>query len=281
MINLAYILIFTSITLFFFVIEDIVHYNYAAMQDHLHTTRAERQNGLDSLLSSEENQLWIALGIGALCALVGFYLLGTIGSIGFGLLGAWAPLLLARLREARRIKTIELQLVPTLNLLSNSVQSGKTLQQGLEEVSLTADYPISSELSLVARQVRVGLSQEDALNSFADRVPLPDVNLTVQAMIVSLRTGANLPRAIKLIADSVMNRMHVEAKIRVLTAQGKAQGVVLGLAPWAILGVFYLMSPEYASVMFTTGLGNFILITVLILDLLAMFWINKIISIDV
>src|SRR5690606_41980383 len=120
-------------------IEDIVHNNYVAQQDHLHANKAERQEGLDSLLSSEENQLWISLALFALFGLLGFYLFGVMGAAGCGLFGAWAPLLLARVREARRIKTIEGQLVPTLNLLSNSVQSGKTLLQGLEEVSVTAD----------------------------------------------------------------------------------------------------------------------------------------------
>lgn len=281
MINIVYILAFFSVTIFFFVIIDVVSSNYRSMQDHLHANQAERQGGLDALLSSKSSQHWISICLGVVGGVCGFIVFGVTGAVGGGLLGAWIPLLIARIREKNRLKKIELQLVPALNLLSNSVQSGKTLLQALEEVSININYPMSSELSLIARQVRVGLSQEKALNDFSERVPLQDIGLTVQAMIVSLKTGANLPRAIKLISESVMNRMQVESKIKVLTTQGKAQGFVLGMAPFGILAVFYLMSPDYASLMFTETTGQMLLVLVVILDAIAMYWIRVVTSIDV
>ena len=73
----------------------------------------------------------------------------------------------------------------------------------------------------------------------------------------------------------------VNGKIQALTAQGKAQGVIIGLAPFVILLIFHLMSPEYVKVMFTTVYGNIILGVIVVLQTIAFFIIQKIVKIKV
>lgn len=200
----------------------------------------------------------------------------------FGAAAGWMlPALLVSRQERKRLARLEQQIVSALTLLSNSMRAGKTLPQAIDEVSASLEQPMAQELSVISRQLRVGMKPEEALRAFAERVPLPDVKLAVRAMIVSLRTGSNLPHAMRQIATTVASRIRVEGKIKVLTTQGNMQGMIVGAAPFVLLAGFYVMSPQYVQVLFDTRLGNLILAGMVVLQTAAVVTIRKITSVKV
>ena len=88
------------------------------------------------------------------------------------------------------------------------------------------------------------------------RIPLEDLSLSVQAMIISIKTGANLPIALKKIADTIQQRNLFYKKLSAITAQGRTQGIMVGLLPFAIGFLLYLNDHSFIEVLFKTFIGN-------------------------
>jgi tight adherence protein B len=227
--------------------------------------------------------------------LQGFSLLGSVvfGAIGFalplgmpgvviaGVAGWWAPILLRRRTQRKRMERLGAQLVVALTTLADGMRAGESFTQAVESAQSNSAQPMSQELSIISGQVRLGVSLSDALENFAARVPLPDVRIATQAIRISLTTGTSLPYALKQIAETIRNRMLVQGKIEALTAQGRAQGIVAGAVPFALAAMFYVVDPEYMSVLFDTTAGNLVVAFVIVLQVAAFFVIRNIVRVDI
>jgi tight adherence protein B len=193
-----------------------------------------------------------------------------------GGLGYLVPRLLYFRQARARLKKLDEQFAPALVLVANGMRAGQTLVQAFDLAAGSLKDPIAGEFLAVSRQVRLGMPVEDALASFSTRVPLPESTILVKAMQISILTGANLPVALSQVAATIASRAKLERRVKTLTAQGKAQGLVIGLAP-IVLGVgFSIMNPAYFQTMVGTFLGNCIIVTILILQTVGFLVVQRI-----
>lgn len=229
---------------------------------------------------NQSRNIGLILGLGGAAAAIYFNLGVAVAAVAGGL-GYFIPGALNRRAEKKRMAKLDDQFINSIGLLANALKAGESLPQAMESSLRAMEYPISSEFSMMLRQMRVGVSLEDVFDGFAKRVPSRDVQLAVQAIIFSVRTGANLPEAFTRISHTMRSRRGVQGKINTLTAQGKMQGIVVAVIPIALLTLFYFSSPGYIGVLFHTGLGNIALAAVAIMQVAAFFVIRKIVNIDV
>ena len=94
--------------------------------------------------------------------------------------GAFVPRSYVKIRQVRRIKNIDSQLVDALILISNSLKSGYSFLQGIELVAEEAPAPICKEFSRVLRETNLGMNLEDALDGITERVPSEDFDLVIK-----------------------------------------------------------------------------------------------------
>ena len=131
---------------------------------------------------------------------------------------------------------------------------------------------------MVLREQKLGVSLEDAFESFAKRVNLEDVNLMVAAIVISKDVGGNLSEVLERLASTLRSKAALEGKIRALTSQGKLQGVIVGLLPVFLAFVLFQMEPEAMAPLFTTYYGWGVMAVVAVLLILGGVFIKKIIS---
>ena len=184
------------------------------------------------------------------------------------------------LKKRREAKLIE-QMPDALNMMAGSLRSGASLAIAMDLVATETAPPFSQELSLVLREQKLGVSLEDAFESFAKRVNLEDVNLMVAAIVISKDVGGNLSEVLERLASTLRSKAALEGKIRALTSQGKLQGVIVGLLPVFLAFVLFQMEPEAMAPLFTTYYGWGVMAVVAVLLILGGVFIKKIISIDV
>lgn len=184
------------------------------------------------------------------------------------------------LKKRREAKLIE-QMPDALNMMAGSMRSGASLAIAMDLVATETAPPFSQELSLVLREQKLGVSLEDALESFAKRVNLEDVNLMVAAIVISKDVGGNLSEVLERLASTLRSKAALEGKIRALTSQGKLQGVIVGLLPVFLAFVLFQMEPEAMAPLFTTYYGYGVIAVVSVLLILGGVFIKKIITIDV
>lgn len=199
----------------------------------------------------------------------------------FGGLGMAVPRWAIGFLRNRRLDRINEQLGEALTLVSNSLRSGLSLQQGVELVVEEMDPPISEEFATVVKETKLGLPLDEALQNLAERVPTPDLDMVVTSIVTIRETGANLAEVFDVIAHTVRERKKVEGKIKAMTAEGMTQGVMMCGVPPVLIITFYFLDPALVAPLFTTVLGILMLVIIAALDAMGMWMILNTVKIDV
>jgi len=233
----------------------------------------------------ERAQRWISWTVAAA------FLMGVLGGGGvigrlvlgflFAGLGYFLPRLFVMWLRYRRLGAIDDQLVDSLMLMSNALKAGLSLQQALELVVREMKPPISDEIGRVVKEIHLGMLTDDALRHLRERVPLEDVRLAVDSILTLRETGGNLSETFEVIARTIVERKKVQGKIKTLTAQGMAQGILICLMPPGLILLFSLMDENYMKPMFGTPIGWAMLATVFLLDAVGLFMMFKLVQVDV
>ena len=66
-----------------------------------------------------------------------------------------------------------------------------------------------------------------------------------------------------------------------MAAQGKTQGAILMLLPFALIVAMYYLNPTYIMPLIKTELGWVLIFVMLVFQAVGFFWMRKIIKIDV
>jgi tight adherence protein B len=191
------------------------------------------------------------------------------------------PKLLIRALWESRCGAFVNQMVDGMTLMANGVKAGLSVQQCMERVRDNMPNPISQEFNLVLSQMRIGRSMAEALNELGTRIPRPDVQMFVTAVNILQETGGNMAETFQTITFTIRERQKVEKKIEALTAQGIAQGVIISLVPFFLMGVFYLVDPNFVTPLFSTALGLVALGMIITLQVIGGLMIRKIVRINV
>jgi tight adherence protein B len=190
----------------------------------------------------------VVMGLGLI---VGLYAIGNLRS---GLILALLALLLPPAyvhfkQNQRRAKFVR-QLADALMLLTNSLRSGYSFLKGLELVAKEMDDPISKELSRTLREVSLGATIDEALTNLGRRVNSPDLDIVISAFLVQKEVGGNLTEIMQKVAETIRERLRIQGDIRVLTAQGRISGLIVGLLPVVVFLFIYMKSQDYFTILF-------------------------------
>ncbi len=183
--------------------------------------------------------------------------------------------------KRRRLDKIIEQFPDALNMMAGSLRSGASLAIALDLVATEAEAPLSQELSLLLREQKLGISMDDAMESMSKRLRLEEIDLFVSAVTISKSVGGNLAEVLERLAQTLRSKAVMEGKIRALTAQGKLQGIVVGLLPIFMGIVLNYLEPEAMAPMFNTWYGWVVVGVIAVLLIVGGIFIRKIISIDV
>ena len=211
------------------------------------------QNLIDqSGLQISPRRLLAAAGLTALCLglLVGLLARSVAGGACVGLLGAALPLLYVHLQRRRRSDKLLAQLPDALELMARAIRAGQTMSQALQSIADEFEAPIGPEFAYCYEQQNLGLPPEIAYQDLARRTGLLEVKIFILAMLVQRQTGGNLSELLEKLATVVRERFRVKGKIRVLTAEGRAQAVVLQAMPPLVFILMLILNRKYAEILF-------------------------------
>ena len=201
--------------------------------------------------------LW--LGAGALGAFMGLLLLGPLGLVACGVLGAAVPPLVVARRTASWRRRFEAQLPDVLDLAASSMEAGHSLLTALQLVAEDADEPIGTELRRVLAETQVGRPLLDALDAMAVRLDCPDFTWTVEGVRIQLEVGGRLAEMLRTLSGFMRAREEVRRELRALVAEGKLSAYVLVALPILMFVFMRFAAPEYVATLWTTGIGRALL----------------------
>lgn len=194
---------------------------------------------------------------------------------------ALVPFLYLRIRQRRRLRQFTQQLPDMLTLIIGGLRAGYGLNQALDLVVDRLGDPAATEMGKVVRAVNLGIPLQQALNDAVARLGSEDFNLVVVAINVHYETGGNLAETLEIISDTVRDRLYMLNEIRVLTAQQRFTGYVLGALPVATGLLVFFVNPEYIMDLFQPGWVRVLPIAAVGLQILGFLLIRRIVDIEV
>jgi tight adherence protein B len=186
-----------------------------------------------------------------------------------------------RHRIAKRLNAFNDQLETVLRLLASGLRAGLSLRQAFVLVIEESDDPSRMEFRRVVAQTNVGVGVNEALAQLAERMPGEELNMLVRTIRVQSQTGGNLGKILDHLAATIRDRRKINRKMKALTAEGRASGWIISMLP-VLMGLYvFFTQPHMREAMLNTsiGLGSLVLATVL--ELIGIFAVMQIVSIDI
>jgi tight adherence protein B len=227
-----------------------------------------------------------ALFFGAVAALIaGAFALVLTGSplvaVAAVLIGVMLPKVIINIRVRRRIKAFEGQLPDMLDLLAGTLRAGYSIAQGIDAVSKEIPDPMGRELQRVVNEHRLGRSLEESLDGVAERTGSDDFAWAVMAIRIQREVGGNLAELLLTVSSTMNQRERLRRDVASLTAEGRMSAMVLGLMPFILGAVMYVINPEYVLALLTPGIGYFMLGAAVVSMIIGFIWMKKLITVEV
>mgnify|MGYP001812089052 CR=1 FL=1 len=225
--------------------------------------------------------LSIALGL-AVGTLVTFALDNNIliGIIA-GALAAAIPFLKINMDRSKRLARFEEQLPEAMDIMVRALKAGHPFTETLRLVSEEMNAPISVEFGITFADINYGLDIKQAFLNLLERVPNMTLMTVVIAVIVQRETGGNLAETLANISSIVRGRFRFQRKVRTLSAEGRMSAWVLVLIPFVLFVGIMVTTPSYLTQLINEPAGIKLISIAFIMVIIGIFWLRRIIRIDV
>lgn len=188
-------------------------------------------------------------------------------SLALAPLVALGPHLYLKRMEQQKLVRIEAKVDAFTVALSNALRATPNVARALATVVTTMPAPLSQELELTLRDMRVGSTLDQALSDLSARVGSTTLDSTISALLIGRRVGGNVPEILAQTGASVREMSRLQAVLRAKTADGRVQAMVLAVFPVGVVVVFDMLSPGYFAPLTTSALGS------MIMALAGVFWL--------
>ncbi len=161
---------------------------------------------------------------------------------------------------ARRQKVFLLEFANALDVIVRGVKAGLPLSECLNIVARESPDPVGGEFRRVVEGARVGVTLEEGLLRMYERMPVPEVNFFVIVLSIQQKSGGNLSEALGNLSNVLRDRKLMRGKIQAMSSEAKASAGIIGSLPPGVMALIYVSTPDYIGVLFTSQMGNILLI---------------------
>lgn len=160
---------------------------------------------------------------------------------------------------ARRKKKFTEHFANAIDVIVRSVKSGLPTNEALRIVARESPDPVGSEFHNLVESLKVGVTLDQALKRMHDSMPTPEVGFFSIVMTIQSKSGGNLSEALGNLAYVLRDRKRLQGKIKAMSSEAKASAGIIGSLPPAVMGIVYVTTPKYISLLFTERAGNLML----------------------
>jgi tight adherence protein B len=152
---------------------------------------------------------------------------------------------LLRRARAKRISRFSEQLPEALDVIVRGLRAGHPFRVALGLASREMLDPIGTELGILVDEISLGLDQQVAVDHLYGRVGQEDLAFLSTAINIQSQTGGNLADILRSLSTLLRNRSKLRLKVRALTSEGRASGVLLSALPFVLFLMVSFINPNY------------------------------------
>lgn len=194
--------------------------------------------------------------------------------------GAVTPFIVLRYAALKRLGMFEEQFPDSIDLMARSLRAGHALTTALELVGKEAPEPVAGEFRILFERQNYGMTLEDALKGFAERVPLLDARFFVTAVLTQREVGGKLSEVLDNLATVIRERFKVKRQIRVVSAHGRITGWVLGMLPPALATLLLIIAPTHLTSLMEDPIGVRLVVGAIVLQITGVLIMRRIINVE-
>jgi tight adherence protein B len=197
------------------------------------------------------------------------------------LAGYVLPVFFLKFVASRRAKKFERQLPDVLTLAASSLSTGFSLLQALDAVARDADEPSAKEFSRALAETRIGAELTESLSHLAERMNSKNMRWTAMAIDIQRQVGGNLAETLRNTAATIRDREALGRHIRGLSAEGRMSAYILIALPVGLFFYMLAVNKAYIELLWTTTIGMGMSVGGLISLAIGVFWMSKMVKVDV
>lgn len=236
----------------------------------------ERQSALAGLNLGADRILLLVAGI-FLMTIATTWVVTQNLLLGFG--AAVGVILVLRIvlttRSNKQERLFERQLVDALELAARSLRAGHPLMGAFQLLSEELAAPVRNVFADICQRHEMGADLEHVLRQSGDAASNPDMKLFATSVAIQLNSGGNLADLMDRLARVIRDRIRLNRRVRVLTAQTQLSKRVLLCLPFLVFIALNFVNPEYMSLFYTTVPGRVMLGVGVILLAIGAWIMNK------
>src|SRR5207237_6110404 len=130
-----------------------------------------------------------------------------------------------------------------------------SLSTGLSMMGEELPQPLSGEFRRCYDQHSLGQPLDECMREMARRIESTDFAFFVTAVLIQRTTGGDLSEVLGNISGMIRQRIRLAQSVKAKTAEGRFTGYILVALPAILLGIAYMLNPQYAGVLFKTSSG--------------------------
>ena len=199
----------------------------------------------------------------------------------FAFIGWKIPLAYYRRAVRRRQEAFEDAILDLTMSVASALKSGMALPQALDRIASRTKGPMREELKVLLDEYHAGTDLPQAFDRLTERMPCEDIRLLTSAIRLTTKTGGSLAEVLGEMTETIRSRREFQDKLKTLTAQGRFEGLGLGLMPAVAFVIFYFIQPELIMTLVTTTTGWCMLALAGLLELAGFLLVNKICKVEV
>lgn len=219
-----------------------------------------------------------------LSAMVGLtlfqFIIGGLLSMVGALIGGSIPWLLLKRRQGIRRKQFEVAFPDALDLMTNALRAGYSLQAAMEFVGRESPAPMRQEFLRFYDEQRLGVDVRTALLAMQERIGTEEARLFVTSLIIQRETGGNLVELLSNIANLIRERLKFQANLETLTAEPKMSARVLAGMPFVMFFAIYSINQDYMRPLLVEPIGKAVIVYALISVVIGYFVMSRIADVD-
>ena len=214
-------------------------------------------------LSWSMQKFWVVSGVLAAVAFViafwmGGGLLGGAGmafAAGFGL-PRWLLGYLKKKREKAFLKALP----DAVDVTVRGIKAGLPLFESIKVVAADAPDPLKSEFMAIIETQTIGMPLGEACSRLYERMPVPEANFFGIVIAIQQKSGGNLSEALGNLSKVLRDRKKMSEKIQAMSMEAKASAAIIGSLPPVVMALVWITTPDYISLLWTTPMGQFMLV---------------------
>jgi len=200
----------------------------------------------------------------------------------FSVITLFIPTMYLKQLVNKRFIDFSKQFPDALNLMASSLRAGHPLVAAINMVAEEMPKPISDVFGTTTRDISLGIDTKDAFFSMTKVMPQSlDLRFFITAVLIQKEVGGNLAELLDSLSITIRERFKLLGQLRVLTAQTRLSGTIIGFVPSVVLLFLFLTNREYVKPLFDNLQGQIALASAIGMSIVGAILIKKISNVEI